>query len=82
MVLRQLRRQARVEGGRVAPERLERDRRQDDAAHPEHDVQNHEAARLLGNKVEEQKVKETPLPSPPSGGLQSFNPAHAVTSII
>ena len=61
MVLRQLRRQARVEGGRVAPERLERDRRQDDAAHPEHDVQNHEAARLLGNKVEEAKHADAPL---------------------
>ena len=36
----------------MAPERLERDRRQDDAAHPQHDVADHEAARLLGDQVE------------------------------
>ena len=52
LVLQQPGRPARVEGGRLAPERLERDRRQDDAAHPQHDVADHEAARLLWDQVE------------------------------
>ena len=50
----------------LSPERLERDRRQDHAAHPQHDVQNHEAARLLGHQVDQEdkdieRESETPL---------------------